>query len=272
MQSRSRYSIVATLLLMAVSCARQEEPGDMPIDDDDDGGGMLDLGGSTGSSGGSQPTLGGSTGSSGKSASGGKGGGTVLPPSGSVGGKGGNKGSGGSGGTAGSTSGGSSGSGGGSGGSGTVNMPVDGLAMEFKPDSTTSEVDWLGGELLFSNTSAETFALADLKIRYYFTNEIASPMTEVRWAQFGPASNMGTKTCSAELVAMPTAKSGADSYIEITCEAGEMGADTKLKTSWRAGANGGGIFKLQQADDYSFSAVDHIVVLNGNTVIWGAEP
>jgi hypothetical protein len=273
MQLRTRYSFAATLLLMAVACARQEDPEDIVIKDDDGGkAGKLNLGGSasSGTGGTAQPAQGGTAASKGGTSS--KGGGTALPPAGSVGGKGG-KGSGGSAGTDNEGGADTGGTGtGGSGGTGTVNMPVDGLTMAFKPDSMTSEVDWLGGELLFSNGSAEDFALGDLKIRYYFTNEIAAPMTEVRWSQFGPVSNMGNKSCTAELVDMPTPKTGADSYIEITCEAGDMSADSALKTSWRAGANGGGLFKLQQADDYSFNNPDHIVVLNGNTVIWGVEP
>lgn len=278
MQLRTRYSFCATLLFMAVACARQEDPEDVVMRDDDGGkAGKLNLGGSasSGTGGSGQPSLGGTTAVP-KGGATSKGGGTALPPSGSVGGKGGKSG-GGSAGTdneGGADTGGSTGTGGsgGSGGSGTVNMPVDGLTMAFKPDSTTSEVDWLGGELLFSNGSAEDFALGDLKIRYYFTNEIAAPMTEVRWSQFGPVTNMGDKKCSAALVDLPTPKTGADAYIEITCEAGDMAAASALKTSWRAGANGGGLFKLQQADDYSFNNPDHIVVLNGNTVIWGVEP
>jgi hypothetical protein len=276
MKLRTSYRFAATLLLMAAACARQEDPDDIMVRDDDgdnDTAGKLNLGTSGSGGGGSGSLSIGGTNSTPKGGATSKGGGTALPPSGSVGGKGG-KGSGGSSGSAneggadtgGSTSGGTGGSG------STVNMPVDGLTMAFKADSTTSEVDWLGGELLFSNGSTEDFALGDLKIRYYFTNEIASPMTEVRWSQFGPASNMGNKSCSAKLVEMPTPKTGADSYIEITCEAGDMATDAALKTSWRAGANGSSLFKLQQADDYSFNNPEHIVVLNGNTVIWGVEP
>jgi hypothetical protein len=44
--------------------------------------------------------------------------------------------------------------------------------------------------------------------------------------------------------------------------------------SWKVGAQGMG--KMIQTDDYSFAAAqtdnDKIVVLNGNTVIWGVEP
>lgn len=273
MQSRNTYSLVATLLIMAASCARQAEPEDAP--NEEDNGDTLAVGGSLSSGGRGGASGSTSTSSSGSTSTGKGGSGTALPPAGSVGGKP-SKG--------GSSSGGSANDGGaepeggstGSGGTGTTHMPVEGLTLQFKATSSTSEVNWLGGELLFSNVSAQPFALADLKIRYYFTNEIANAETSVNWAQFGPVSAMGPMTCTTEIVPMAEPTAGADSYVELSCGAGEMKANTALKTDWKAGSNTAGVFKLQQADDYSFTAMamdwDKIVVLDGNNVIWGSEP
>lgn len=276
MQSRNTYSLVATLLIIAASCARQAEPEDAP--NDEDNGDTLAMGGSLSSGGRGGASGSTSTSNSGSTSTGKGGSGTTLPPAGSVGGKP-SKGGSSSGGSANDggaePEGGSTGSGG-SGGTGTTHMPVEGLTLQFKATSSTSEVNWLGGELLFSNVSAQPFALADLKIRYYFTNEIANAETSVNWAQFGPVSAMGPMTCTTEIVAMAEPTAGADSYVELSCGAGEMKANTALKTDWKAGSNASGVFKLQQADDYSFTAMatdwDKIVVLDGNNVIWGSEP
>jgi hypothetical protein len=268
MKARITCSLVATLLLTAVACARQEEPEYMEYDDEE----MMfpDLGGTS------------STGTGGKagslnvsgSSSTGKGGGTTLPPAGSVGGKGGTKSTGGTGGTA---SGGSSGSGG-SGGSGVeepVNMPVAGLSVTFKAAEGQGDVDFVGGELFVTNASTETFSLANIKIRYYFTNELNSPPAFMwNWGQFGPASNLGGITCTGMTVEMPSPKPGANFYIEVSCPDGSFASGTELRTSWKAGNQGAG--KLTQNDDWSYLPTEgeatKIVVLDGNTIIGGVAP
>lgn len=269
MKSRTTCSLVASLLLTVFACAHQEDPGDIPELDDD--GKTSGSGGGNGAGSGSKA---GSTGKAGATSAGSGGSGTTLPPVGSGGGKGGSKSTGGAGGN---VSGGSSGSGGGD--DGPIHMPLDGLTLDFVAGETGDEVDYVGGELTFTNEGGEELSLAQIKIRYYFTNEIVAPDFILNWAQFGPINNMGNASCSGELVDMPAPAAGADTYVEITCETdgtGQMGQNTRLKVSWKAGKQGGGAFRLNQADDYSYTPTatgwEKIVVIHGNLLIWGAEP
>jgi hypothetical protein len=267
MQSRTSQSLVLSLLLTAVACAYQNAGAGM--DDDEGGGDTTDEGGtSTGGTaakaGTSSLPLAGSvsTSTAGKS-TGGKGGSTA------------------SGGKSGSSSGGKTSTAGtaasdGGEDTGPVNMPLVGLSVTFKADSTGDPVDFLGGELHLQNDTAQPLSLADVKIRYYFSNEITAvmPMVMMNWAQFGPINNLGGATCMGKIEAAESPAAGADSYVELTCtgaNASELTAGTLLKISWKAGAQGQNQ-KFIQGDDWSFADPTKIVVLNGTTIVWGIAP
>jgi hypothetical protein len=266
MQSRTRQSLVISLLLTAVACAYQNAGAGMA---DDGGGDVTDDGGTS---------TGGATSKAGTSS---------LPSAGtqtstSTAGKGsGGKGGSASGGKSGSSSGGKTSTAGTSasdGGQdpGPVNMPLVGLSVTFKADSTADPVDFIGGELDLINDTAQPLSLADVKVRYYFSNEITAvaPMVMMNWAQFGPKTNLGDATCSGKIEAAESPVVGADSYVELTCtgaSSSELTAGTLLKISWKAGAQGQNQ-KFIQGDDWSFSDPTKIVVLNGSTIVWGIDP
>jgi hypothetical protein len=269
MQSRTSHSLVLSLLLTAVACAYQNAGAGTDNDGSDDDmteDGGTSTGGTAAKAGGSAlPTAGTqATGSAGKTNAGGKGG-TGGKAGSSAGGKGGKGGT-----SAGGTSTGEGGE-----DTGPVNMPIVGLSVTFKADSTADPVDFLGGELDVINDTAQPLSLADLKIRYYFSNEItaAAPAVMMNWAQFGPKNNLGGATCTGKIAAADSPKAGADSYVELSCtgaNSSELTAGTLLKISWKAGAQGQG--KFIQSDDYSFSDPTKIVVLNGSTIVWGVDP
>jgi endoglucanase len=271
MQSRTSRSLVLSLLLTAVACAYQNAGAGTDNDGSEDDlteDGGTSTGGTTGKAGSSAlPTAGTqTTGSAGKATTGGKStGGTTGKAGSSTGGKGGK---------GGSSSGGTNAGEGGE-DTGPVNMPIVGLTVTFKADSTSDPVDFLGGELDVINDTAQPLSLADLKIRYYFSNEItaATPAVMMNWAQFGPKTNLGGATCTGIIAAAPSPKAGADSYVELSCtgaNSSELTAGTLLKISWKAGAQGQG--KFIQSDDYSFSDPTKIIVLNGSTIVWGVDP
>lgn len=267
MQSRITYSLVTTLLLTAFACARQAD-GELEADDPDE---MTDVGGS--STGGAKGGSGSVTPKAGSTSTTKGGSGTALPPAGSTGGKstGGSKATGGSSGTAGGTAEGGSAD---SGDPDPVNMPVEGLSVTFKAGEGDS-ADFIGGELFVTNDSAESFSLSNIKIRYYFTNELNSPPGFVwQWGQFGPSSNLGGISCTGAVVEMPAPKTGANFYVELTCPDGDFASGSQLRTSWKAGNQGSG--KLTQSDDWSFIAsmgeAPKVVVMDGNNIIWGTAP
>lgn len=265
MPSRTSQSLVVSLLLTAVACAYQNAGAGMDGDGDTAGEGGTSTGGTTATAGSSSLPLAGSQSSSAGKGTGGK-------AASASGGKGGSS-SGGKGGKA-STAGTSASDGGED--SGPVNMPLVGLSVTFKADSMADPVDFLGGELDVINDTAQPLSLADVKIRYYFSNEITAVMPAVmmNWAQFGPKNNLGGATCTGKIEAAESPAVGADSYVELSCmgaNASELTAGTMLKISWKAGAQGQNQ-KFIQGDDWSFSDPTKIVVLNGSTIVWGIDP
>jgi endoglucanase len=269
MPSRFLYSLVTSLLVTA-ACAYQNAGAGT----DDDGEDRTDEGGS--SSGGTSPTAGKSTLPIAGSLSPGMAGTSTTTGGKSSGGSGGKGGSGGSGGKGGSA--GSAGSAMGAGGEDPdpVNMPLVGLSLTFAPENSADLVDFLGGELHLLNDTAQPLSLSDIKIRYYFGNEITSvtPAVMMNWAQFGPTNNLGGATCTGAIAAAASPKPGADSYVELTCSgasASELTAGTMLKVSWKAGAQGTQN-KFIQSDDWSFGGPTKIIVLNGSTIVWGVDP
>jgi hypothetical protein len=154
-------------------------------------------------------------------------------------------------------------------------MPIAGLSLTFKAENGGDNVDFMGGELNLINDTAQPLTLTEVKIRYYFGDEIttASPSVMLNWAQFGPQNNLGAATCSGKISAAESPKSGADSYVELSCTSGsgnDLTAGTLLRMSWKAGAQGQG--KFIQSDDWSLLDPTKIVVLNGSTIVWGVAP
>jgi hypothetical protein len=268
MQSRKVCSLVV-LLLSVAACAHQNDGNDEfdnAGDDPPSSGGTSSV---TPPKGGTASSVS-HAGSSSSTSHGGTSG-TALPPAGSIGGKGGK---------GGASSGGASSAGANSGGSGggaaTVNNPIPGVSMRFKATGTGSTVDYLEGELTFVNDSEQPFSLADLKARYYMTDEVTSPAFMQNWAHMGPDNNQMQVSCMGDVVALPKAVAGADSYIEFSCTGGggDLLGGEKIVISWKLGTPQNG--KFLQDDDYSYSTSaddnNKIVLLQNDTIIWGVAP
>jgi len=282
MQSRNTISVLTSLLLTAGACAHQNAGSGL----DDEGDPMADEGGTTGGSssraGTSSLPLSGTTsvGTAGKPASSG-GSGTTLPPLGSGG-----KASGGSGGK--TSSGGKSGSGGmanaGGDSSGPVNMPIVGLSVTFAAASTSDPNDFMGGELALINDTAQPLALADVKIRYYFTNEVTgAPERRINWAWLRSIKNdVAQVDIQSKLsygIVARACNATATSYLEFAfaADAGPLDAGRYIQFSWVL--VNGTAQSYVQTNDYSFTAnqmggadYSKIALLDGTTLIAGGGP
>ena len=304
---------LSAVLLVAVACAVQNNPLPDP-EDTDSGGSMNDIGtnggkaagGSSGNkagattggkpsagSGGTLENMGGDEGSGGgggSAGSGGKGGGGGKTSGGS-GGSGG-KASGGSGGSAGSGgkagNGGSGGSTGGSGGAGCMQSPsgpIGGLSARYQNETPGVTGTGIGAQLALYNTGQSTLNLADLKLRYYLTNEVQANLNRtINWAWYRPiaggAQDDKKAKVSFSVVSMTCKTANADSYLEFVfaADAGSLEPAHYLLFSWAA--NNASSQNFTQSNDYSFdttSKVDaddnKIVVLQASgTRVWGTEP
>jgi hypothetical protein len=181
-----------------------------------------------------------------------------------------------------SGAGGVSGSGGSNGGSGGSNGgcpgALTGLSVRYVAEATQVTSPGISAQLKILNQGAGTVALEDLRLRYYFTNELPNPQTILHWARFGPASNLGQVNVNLGLVAMPAATATADFYVELSfpANASAFSPGYVLQASW--GLNDSNK-DVNQSNDYSFSAsqtidsdYSKIVLLKGDCVLWGSEP
>lgn len=309
-------------VLIAVSCAQQEqgEDADVPDDTPDDGGTNAVAGKATGGT----PGKGGSSSTGGKSSSvagkpantagadgGGEEGGESSGGTSSSGGTGGtSQGGKAAGGTAGKASGGTGGTGGkatagaagmsgsggsssGTGGGGTGGAgckaspggPVVGLSARYESEQDNASGTGIGSQLSVYNTSANTFNLADLKVRYYLSNEVAATVNKtINWAWLRPTGGGGQTDVKSQvmfnIVDMTCSATKADTYLEFTfgATAGELSPNTYVLFSWTA--NNASNQNFDQSNDYSFSAgqviandyANVVVLQNNGTKIWGTEP
>ncbi len=140
--------------------------------------------------------------------------------------------------------------------------------------STAAAVNTLNPRLKFINTDTAPIQLSKVKIRYYYTIDSEKEQSfTCDWSTVGAANITGT------FIKMPTAKTGADYYLEISFSsgAGSLAAGQSIeiqtrinKTDWS---------NYTQTGDYSFNAaatayVDWIKITayqSGN-LMWGVEP
>jgi hypothetical protein len=136
----------------------------------------------------------------------------------------------------------------------------------------------------FSNTTDTPIPLAQLKIRYFFSNEETSGWsTAIYDAKLEGGTGNYRPITGPTLVVSPLGVTvpGADSYLELSFGNSAL--------SIEKGATGTVSWDLQpksynppdqlQTDDYSYNAAavasavwDHVVIYQGTTLIWGCTP
>jgi Cellulose binding domain len=270
----SRFSVLCLGSLWFAACATAQDgasPGDS--DDSSGGSGAVSSGGAIGSSG-TNGAFGGAAGIPGS-------GGSIS--AGTSGTDGGASGSTAGGGTAGGA-GGSAGTGGGGGSAPVFAAGVCAanptMSLSYKQSNTTAQVD---AQYQFSNLTTTPIPLAQLKIRYFFTNEETTGWsTHIYSAQVdGPTFRNIASGTTLTIVKLAAPLTGADSYVEIAFSDASSLANTDTgSVSW----------ELQplvydpppaqvQANDYSFNAADttftpwdHIAVYQGDTLVYGCVP
>jgi hypothetical protein len=306
-----RRSLAVCLLFLA-ACAVGEEVDTGKVDSGRrTGTGGAQSGGASGTGGaGASGGTGGVTGGSGGSATGGTGtGATGGSGGGATGGTGGTGGSA-TGGTGGVTTGGSGGSGGvardgatdstgtggtaptggtggtsGTGGSGgsTTDASTAGLHVLYAALKTQPSSPYVQCEIHVKNNGSVPVQVSELKLRYYFTDEVKKPpQIMINWSHVCAPGNCG-HTLTVTSAAMPNVPpaSSADTYIEFGFSSG--------RTSLGSGDSADFTFQMQgpnpatdvymQTNDYSFdasktavSAWPNIVLLQNGNVAWGTPP
>ncbi|HVY26441.1 MAG TPA: cellulose binding domain-containing protein [Polyangiaceae bacterium] len=239
-----------------------------------------------GGSGGASAGKGGKSASSGTAAVLGGAGPADVPHAGSAGkggagGSAGTAGQSGAGGSGGKSHGGAGGAAGSSGAAGVTNTggapPAGALEVDYKCGNSSATDNQIRSSLRIKSMADASVAISGLELRYYFTSEVALPLTvEIYDASVDGAA--GYHAVSHDAVKAEI--TGTDGYLELTFtqEAGALSKGSALTLDVAVhGPNWTGNFS--EADDYSFAADhadfapwDHVTLFAGGELVWGKEP
>lgn len=155
---------------------------------------------------------------------------------------------------------------------GGISTPEN-FQAELKIDSNTDQSAYVNGELHITNIGP-AIDPTGLKIRYYFTSEVPNKSITVRWA-----NTAGFTGATASIVPMQAAEATAtaDYYIEFVPTGANFSGTGVI--SYQMQADNAASDKFTQSNDYSWNAAattktptDKIVILQGDTVVWGVPP
>lgn len=201
---------------------------------------------------------------------------------------GGNAGKGGAGGAANGGSAGKGGAGGGanggapSGGAGGA-PPVTGFTVQYKNNVGGGSSPYIGCEMLAKNDSQSTVAVNAFKLRYYFTDEPKKTIQlNINYAYVKLPGNQANMTVTSQVKPMAQAAGTADTYVEFSFSSGDhsmLAPGEGLQFAWQLQGPDPSKDVFTQTNDFSWDAGktsltnwDHVQLLNGSTVIWGATP
>jgi chitodextrinase len=147
------------------------------------------------------------------------------------------------------------------------------VKVEYKNNDTAPGDNQIKPGLEVVNTGTSPLSLTTVALRYYFTRD-AGATTFSTWCDYAA---IGCGNIQTRVVALGTAVSGADSYLEVTFTGGTLAAgantgDIQLrlnKTDWSS---------FTESGDYSYGtgtsyadAPKVVALLNGSTA-WGTPP
>jgi hypothetical protein len=152
--------------------------------------------------------------------------------------------------------------------------PGGSIKVELYNQNTSAIANQIYPNVKLANTGSTAIALPTVKIRYYYT--IDGDKSQNFYCDYSP---VGSSNITGTFVTMSTAKTGADTYVEIgfTSGAGTLAAGESIviqtriaKTDWS---------NYTQTDDYSFnpsatSYMDWTKVTGyvSGALVWGVEP
>jgi len=155
------------------------------------------------------------------------------------------------------------------------------MSLSYQQASSNSKQ--ITGRYQFSNTTDTPIALAELKIRYFFSNEETSGWSPSIYDAKLEGGTGGYRAIAGSMLAVSPLGAtvpGADSYLELSFSSTlsiEKGATGTV--SWDLQPRNYSPPDQVQADDYSYNAAavaytvwDHVVIYQGSNLIWGCTP
>jgi hypothetical protein len=239
-------------------------------------GGSVGSGGSLGSSGTGGASAGGTTGAAGKG--GAANGGTANGGAGSAGATSGGAANGGAA-NGGASSAGATSSGGTTGSGGSVSN--GGFVVQYACMKTAAMSPYVEAEINAKNTGSSTIPVAELKLRYYFTDEprVTNQMTN-NFSHISTSGSNQTLNVTSVVAGLVPTETGADTYIEFSFTSDHaLAPNEAMDFAWQMDGPDQSKDIYNQSNDYSFDATkttltnwDHVVLFHNGTVVWGALP
>ena len=153
-------------------------------------------------------------------------------------------------------------------------VSVGSITVQFYNQNTAATSNQLYLNMKVINTGSSAIALSNVKIRYYYT--IDGAQAQNFYCDYSP---IGSGNVTGSFVTMATAKTGADTYVEIgfTSGAGSLAAGANITVQTRVAKSNW--TNYTQTDDYSFNSsattfVDWTKVTGyvSGALQWGIEP
>jgi alpha-galactosidase len=152
--------------------------------------------------------------------------------------------------------------------------PSGTIKVQFYNQSKTDLSNQLYLNFQLANTGNSAITLSNVKIRYWYTED--GTQAQSFWSDYSP---VGSSNVTGTFVKMGTAKTGADTYLEIgfTSGAGSLNAGASIQVQCRCAKNDWSNYT--QSNDYSFNSsassyVDWTKVSGyvSGALVWGTEP
>jgi len=135
----------------------------------------------------------------------------------------------------------------------------------------------------FINTTDTPIPVAQLKIRYFFSNEETSGWSTMIYDAKLDGGTVGYRSLAGSAIAVSPLGAtvpGADSYIEVSFSSTESLEKGAIGTvNWDLQPHSYNAPDQVQTDDYSYNAAavaftvwDHVVIYQGGNLVWGCTP
>nr|WP_238323125.1 glycoside hydrolase family 6 protein [Gorillibacterium massiliense] len=149
------------------------------------------------------------------------------------------------------------------------------LVVQYKLNNSNATDNQIYATFNIKNTGTTAVSLSNLKLRYYFTKDGTASLSF--WCDY---AQVGSGNVSNSFVTVSPAKTGADTYAELSfasgagsIAAGGQSGDIQIRIAKSDWSN------FNEADDYSFDGTktnyadwSKVTLYQSGTLVWGLEP